>query len=77
MASVTYPSGRVLSYGYSNAARQVSVVDSANSINYATGATYAPQGALAGMARKQWQGTCLRLPVREAGRGFGRQVSDK
>jgi hypothetical protein len=35
----------------------VSVVDSANSINYATGATYAPQGALAGMARKQWQGT--------------------
>ena len=56
-ASMTYPSGRVLSYGYSNAARQVSVVDSANSINYATGATYAPQGALAGMARKQWQGT--------------------
>ena len=47
LASITYPSGRVLSYSYSNAARPLSVVDSANSINYATSATYAPQGALA------------------------------
>ena len=33
-ASITYPSGRVLSYSYGNDARSVSVVDSANSINY-------------------------------------------
>jgi RHS repeat-associated protein len=46
VASITYPSGRTVSYSYSNAARQVSAVDSASMINYATSATYAPQGAL-------------------------------
>jgi RHS repeat-associated protein len=56
LASLTYPSGRVLSYGYSDAARQVSAVDSANSINYATSATYAPQGVLAGMVNGEVSG---------------------
>ncbi len=44
LASNTYPSGRTVSYSYGNAERAVSAVDSANGINYATNATYAPQG---------------------------------
>jgi len=49
LATLTYPSGRVVTYAYSGAARPVSAIDSANSINYATLGTYAPQGALAGL----------------------------
>ncbi len=45
-ASVTYPSGRVVSYTVGAASRPLSAVDTANSINYALSATYAPQGAL-------------------------------
>jgi RHS repeat-associated protein len=47
LAQITYPSGSVLKYSYGNDERPVSVVDSTNSINYATSATYAPQGGLA------------------------------
>ena len=49
VATVGYPSGRTISYGYNSAGRALSAVDQANGINYATGATYAPQGALAGV----------------------------
>jgi RHS repeat-associated protein len=44
---INYPSGSQLRYSYGNDARPVSVVDWTNSINYATSATYAPQGGLA------------------------------
>ncbi len=47
LASLTYPSGRVVNYAYNAAARPLSAIDTANRINYATAATYAPQGALA------------------------------
>jgi RHS repeat-associated protein len=46
LAQITYPSGSVLKYSYGNDARPVSLVDSTNSINYATSATYAPPGGL-------------------------------
>jgi len=46
LATVTYPSGRVISYTYGSAARLLSAVDSANNINYGTSATYAPHGGL-------------------------------
>jgi RHS repeat-associated protein len=47
VATIAYPSGRTLTYSYSNALRPISAVDSANSVNYALSGTYAPQGALA------------------------------
>jgi RHS repeat-associated protein len=53
LASITYPSGRVLSYTYGNDGRLVSAVDSANSINYAKSATYAPPGGLASVVSGQ------------------------
>jgi RHS repeat-associated protein len=56
LASITYPSGRVVSYTYGNDARPVSAVDSANSINYATSATYAPPGGLASIVNGQVSG---------------------
>lgn len=46
LASVTYPSGRTVAYSPSAIGRPVSAVDSADSINYVTAATYWPQGAL-------------------------------
>jgi len=46
--SVTYPSGHVITYGYNAAGRAVSAVDTTSSVNYVTGATYAPHGAVAG-----------------------------
>ena len=49
IATLTYPSGRTITYGYNTAARTVSAVDQANSVNYATAATYAPQGGLASL----------------------------
>jgi RHS repeat-associated protein len=49
LATLTYPSGRTITYGVNSASQLVSAVDSTNSINYATGATYAPQGALAAL----------------------------
>ena len=49
LASLTYPSGRIVNYAYNAAARPLSAIDTANGINYATAATYAPHGALAGV----------------------------
>ncbi len=49
LATLVYPSGRTITYAYSAAGRLLSGIDSANSINYATVATYGPWGALAGV----------------------------
>jgi YD repeat-containing protein len=43
---MTYPSGRVITYTSNAAGRLISAVDTANSVNYALAANYAPQGAL-------------------------------
>jgi RHS repeat-associated protein len=51
--SVTYPSGRTITYAPSTVGRAVSAVDSANSINYALNATYASQGGLASVLNGQ------------------------
>jgi YD repeat-containing protein len=53
LATLVYPSGRTITYAYDAAARPVSALDTANSINYATAGTYAPQGALAGLTMGQ------------------------
>jgi len=45
---MTYPSGRVYSYGYNNAGEITSLVDSARGINFFTGGQYAPPGLLIG-----------------------------
>ena len=42
LATITYPSGRVITYTPSAADRTLSAVDTTNSINYATGALYSP-----------------------------------
>ncbi|MBZ5550907.1 MAG: hypothetical protein LAO22_23620, partial [Acidobacteriia bacterium] len=47
VASITYPSGRTITYTPGAAGRPLEAKDLANSINYVTAATYAPQGALA------------------------------
>ena len=47
LATLTYPSGRVITYTYNAAAQPISAEDTANSINYATNAYYAPPGGLA------------------------------
>ncbi len=54
LQNLTYPSGRIITYTLNGAApytasRPVSAVETAHSINYATSATYAPQGALASL----------------------------
>jgi RHS repeat-associated protein len=46
VSSITYPSNRTISYSYSNAQRPISAIDSLNGFPYATGAKYAPTGAL-------------------------------
>jgi len=46
LKALHYPSGAVLTYTPDAAGRTVSAVDSGNAINYVTGATYAPFGAL-------------------------------
>ena len=46
LASVTYPSGRTVTYTPSAVGRARSAVDTGDSINYVTSAIYAPQGAL-------------------------------
>jgi RHS repeat-associated protein len=45
LASITYPSTRVVTFTVGTAGRLLSAVDTANSINYVTAAKYAPQGA--------------------------------
>jgi RHS repeat-associated protein len=52
--SITYPSSQnVITYTYSDVGRPLSAVDSANSINYALNATYAPHGAGASVLEGQ------------------------
>jgi RHS repeat-associated protein len=47
--SITYPSGSTITYTYNSAAQAISAIDTANSINYATLATYSPAGLLASL----------------------------
>jgi RHS repeat-associated protein len=47
IASLTDPSLRMITYTYNGAGLPISAIDAANTINYATSAAYAPQGALA------------------------------
>jgi RHS repeat-associated protein len=49
VASFTYPSGRIITYTPNAAGRTVSAIDSTGPINYATGALYAPTGALSSL----------------------------
>jgi RHS repeat-associated protein len=49
LATLTYPSGRVITYAPNAVGRSVSAVDSTGPINYATAAAYAPTGALASL----------------------------
>src|SRR6266481_318670 len=46
--SITYPSGATVTYTPDSAGRVLSAVDTANNINYVTGATYGAGGALTG-----------------------------
>jgi RHS repeat-associated protein len=48
-ATITYPTGRTITYTPNVAEQIVSAVDSANSINYVTSAGYTPAGALASL----------------------------
>jgi RHS repeat-associated protein len=47
LASITYPSGRKITYGVDSLGRPQPAQDTTNGINYAGSATYAAQGALA------------------------------
>jgi RHS repeat-associated protein len=47
LATLTYPSGRMITYTPDAAGRPLSAVDTANGINYASSASYAPTGGLA------------------------------
>jgi RHS repeat-associated protein len=55
LKSITYPSGRTVAYTVGNAERPTAAVDG-NGTNYAAGATYAPQGALASVVHGQVTG---------------------
>jgi RHS repeat-associated protein len=46
LATLTYPSGRILTYTYNGAERSIAAQDVANGITYASNATYAPPGEL-------------------------------
>ena len=46
VTSITYPSGRTVSYTYNAAGQTISAADTANSITYASSAAYNPAGAL-------------------------------
>jgi RHS repeat-associated protein len=48
MASLTYPDGKIVNYGYNAAGHALSAVDVANLTNYVTSATYAPHGDVSG-----------------------------
>jgi len=56
VASVTYPSGHVVTYTTSNAERPLSATDSGSAINYALTASYAPMGALSAVIYGQATG---------------------
>jgi RHS repeat-associated protein len=49
LKTVTYPSGRTITYSVSNAERSTSAIDSSNNIQYALTASYAPTGGLNGV----------------------------
>jgi RHS repeat-associated protein len=49
LSSITYPSGRTVTYNVGNAQRALSAKDLTNSIQYAVTATYAPTGELGGV----------------------------
>ena len=49
LATLTYPTGRTVTYAVNSASQPLSAIDTANSINYATAASYAPQGSLAAL----------------------------
>lgn len=53
VASMTYPSGRVISYNVTGTGRPTYAKDLTNGINYALNASYAPQGALASLLEGQ------------------------
>jgi len=48
LKTLHYPSGAAVTYTPDSAGRILSAVDSGNGVNYATGATYGPDGALTG-----------------------------
>ncbi|MBZ5524412.1 MAG: hypothetical protein LAP21_19415 [Acidobacteriia bacterium] len=48
LKALHYPSGAVVTYTPDSAGRTISAVDTANAINYVTGATYGPDNALTG-----------------------------
>jgi YD repeat-containing protein len=48
VSTITYPSGRVYTYAYNNAGQTTSLIDSAHSLNFFTGGSYAPPGILTG-----------------------------
>ncbi len=53
VATATYPSGATITYTPDATGRMLKAVDSANNINYVTGATYGPDGALRGFVSGQ------------------------
>lgn len=48
VATMTYPSGRVYTYSYNNAAQITSLADTVHNINFFTNGQYAPPGLLTG-----------------------------
>lgn len=56
IATVTYPSGKTITYTTSNAQRLTAAKDVANNIQFVTAASYAPPGALSGMITGQISG---------------------
>jgi RHS repeat-associated protein len=56
LASVTYPSGKTITYAPSGAARLLSAVDNGSAVNYALSALYAPQGGLTSLVLGQATG---------------------
>jgi RHS repeat-associated protein len=53
LKTLTYPSGATVTYTSDGAGRTRSVVDNGNGINYATSATYGPDGSLTGFVSGQ------------------------
>ena len=72
LASVTYPSGRTVTYAASAVGLPTSAKDTTNNINYVTNATYAPQGAL---ATANYSGTTVNLSVQYNNRLWPKNVT--
>jgi len=56
IATVTYPSAKLVTYTVSNARRLSAAKDAANNVQFATAASYAPPGGLSGMITGQISG---------------------